>query len=310
MADKKISQLNAMAVVTADDLLVVVDSPGVTPETKKITAGDLGVVYPSQAVCGRLTLSTGVPVPIADVTAATVVYFTPYRGNRVPLYDTLNSRWKVYAFAELSITLTGLPANTSHDVFLYDNAGVLTLELVAWTSNSLRATAIVLQDGLYVKSGAAGRLYLGTIRTTATIGQCEDSAVRRFVWNFFNQLDRTLKCAELTYHTYGGVARLWNNASTNNQLEFVLGLAATLVSEITAIILAASANPARVYQYVNGSQIGVDAYNAAANYIRVTAVAYENVALGYNLLQAYEVTNPATPVASFAEMGINALIKG
>lgn len=40
-------------------------------------------------VNGRLTLTTGVPVTIADVTGASAVTirFTPYKGNRLPLYD-------------------------------------------------------------------------------------------------------------------------------------------------------------------------------------------------------------------------------
>ena len=53
---------------------------------------------------GRLTLSTGVPVPAGDVTAATSVYFTPFRGNQVAM--PVSGGWKLYSITELELKLT------------------------------------------------------------------------------------------------------------------------------------------------------------------------------------------------------------
>jgi hypothetical protein len=172
-------------------------------------------------VCeGRLTLTTGSPITTANVTAATVLYFAPYRGGRVSLWS-LGFGWKVYRFDELSITLTGKTANKNYDVFLYDNAGTLTLELVEWTNDSSRATAIVLLDGVYVKIGDGTRLYLGTIRITGTTGQTEDSETRRFVWNFYNAVSKFLTLLVSGQHTYtAGAQRLWNNDAT--KAEFLI----------------------------------------------------------------------------------------
>ncbi len=39
-------------------------------------------------------------------------------------------------------------------------------------------------------SGATTRRYLGTIRTTSSTGQCEDSEDRRFVWSYYNQVKK------------------------------------------------------------------------------------------------------------------------
>lgn len=51
-------------------------------------------------VCeGRLTLTTGAPVTTTDVLAAETVFYKPYKGNRVALYDG-SSKWKLYATVE------------------------------------------------------------------------------------------------------------------------------------------------------------------------------------------------------------------
>jgi len=67
--------------------------------------GGAGSVIP--AICnGRLTLSSGIPVLNADVdvTGATILYFTPYMGDKIALYD--GTKWNLYAFSEISIELT------------------------------------------------------------------------------------------------------------------------------------------------------------------------------------------------------------
>lgn len=46
-------------------------------------------LFPS--ICqGRLTLTSGTPVTTSDVTAATTIYFTPYKGNRIALCGGTN----------------------------------------------------------------------------------------------------------------------------------------------------------------------------------------------------------------------------
>ena len=55
---------------------------------------------------GRLTLESNVPVSITNQTAKSTIYFTPFRGNEIGLYDTTDSIWLVEAFSQLSIKLT------------------------------------------------------------------------------------------------------------------------------------------------------------------------------------------------------------
>ena len=112
-----------------------------------------------------MTLATGVPVPTADVNNTANLYFTPHTGSRVALYVP-GFGWRLYVFEELSASVAAVAADKNLDVFIYDNEGVLTLSLVEWSTNTLRATALTRQDGVLVKGGAPAYRYLGTIRTS------------------------------------------------------------------------------------------------------------------------------------------------
>lgn len=67
--------------------------------------------------CGRLTLTTAVPVTTSDVTGAGTVYFTPWRGNVVSIFD--GADWQPYSFAELNVALSGLTSGKNYDVVTY-----------------------------------------------------------------------------------------------------------------------------------------------------------------------------------------------
>jgi hypothetical protein len=181
---------------------------------------------------GRLTLSSGNGLPTTDTTGTTL-YYTPFSGNKIALYNTATSRWELKTFTEFSLSLTGTAANTNYDVFIYNNAGTNTLELVAWSSGTARATALGLQDGVYVKSGAVNKRYLGTIRTT-TAGTSVSTSDQRFVWNCFNQFPLFSDAGDAISHTFTGTSgnySPWRNITTLGltRTEFVCGLP-TIVS--------------------------------------------------------------------------------
>jgi hypothetical protein len=101
---------------------------------------------------------------------------------------------------------------------------------VAWSSDSARATALVLQNGVYVKSGATTRRYIGTFRTTGVSGQTEDSSTKRFVWNYYNRVRRTLARLETTASwAYNIAAFRQANASAANQIDVVIGVAESAI---------------------------------------------------------------------------------
>ena len=182
-----------------------------------------GVVDP--AVCfGRLTLDSDLAITTNDQLTKTVLYFLPYGGSSISLY--VAGSWNIYTFTSCSNLMSSLTTNKNYDVFAAYVNGAVTNELLAWTSGNVRATALALQDGVYVKSGDASRKYIGTIRTltNATV-YCEDSVVKRFVWNQYNKkmaaLIRTTGTASWTYGTT--TWRLANNISSNI-FEFICGI--------------------------------------------------------------------------------------
>lgn len=179
---------------------------------------------------GRLTLTSGTPVTTADVTTATTIYFTPYLGNRIALFD--GYRWMLALFAELSIPLGTLTSGANYDVFAYWDGSVVKLEFgPAWSSDTARATlgAISLKDGVYVLTANPTRRYLGTFRTTAAT-TTEDGARRRFLWNMYNRVPRHLQRLEsANTWTYATATYRQANASATNQIEIVVGLAETTI---------------------------------------------------------------------------------
>lgn len=214
---------------------------------------------------GRLTLTTATPVTTADVTAATTLYWTPYKGNTCALYD--GTKWTTWKFAEISIAVPNTTV-TMYDVWLYNNSGVLALEVLAWTNDTTRATAVALQDGVYVKSGATTRRYLGSFRTTGVAGQTEDSAAKRFVWNNYNRVTKTMSHATESTVSWNYTTATWRQANANaaNQLDYVVGLNEDMV-EATVLVS---------YQSTGANQasvgVGVDVTNANSTQIRTITV--------------------------------------
>jgi hypothetical protein len=160
----------------------------------------------------------------ADVTAATTLYLTPCYGNRIDLPDSLGNPQR-HTTAEISIAV---PATTSqmYDVFVYSSSGTATLELLAWTNDTTRATALVRTNGRWLKTGDLTRMYVGSVRTTTVSGQTEDSAVKRYVWNMYNRAERVLQRLETTASwTYQTATFRQANAAAANQVDVVQGLA-------------------------------------------------------------------------------------
>jgi hypothetical protein len=206
----------------------------------------------------RLTLTTAVPVTPTDVTAATTLYWTPYTGNRITLYDSAGNP-TVSVSLQLSIAVPATTA-TVYDVFVFNNAGVPALELLAWTNDTTRATAIVIgtATGAWCKSGDLTRRYVGSVRTTGVSGQTEDSAAKRYCWNYYNRVRRPLRAIDATAAwTYSTATWRQANANTANQVDVVVGVAEALL-DLRLVAVAANSNAA----WVAGVAIGEDAVNA------------------------------------------------
>lgn len=251
----------------------------------------------------RSTLTSGTPVTTSDVTGATTIYLSPYTGNRISLYDGTN--WAVFGSAEISLALGTLSSGVNYDVFVYDNAGTLAIDtLVAWTNDTARATALVRQDGVWVKSGATTRRYVGTIRMTSTT-TTEDSAQKRFVWNVDNRVMR------VGFKRDGTAS--WNYASTGFQgfngndadwkFEIVQGLNEQPVSAHLQCYVAAVGSASWSFVAIGlDSQSTADTTNAQAGSVLASTTGGETaltnyeklIGLGYHYLNALNATGGGT----------------
>lgn len=225
---------------------------------------------------GRLTLESGVPVSTSDQTSKTTVYFTPYMHNIIVLWD--GTDWVPVTFTETSLALGTLTSGKAYDVFGYLSSGALTLESLAWTSDSARATAVTLQDGRYCKSGDKTRLLLGTFRTTSTT-TTEDSLTKRFITNVYNRVERRLFKTESTDSwSYNSNTVRQANGSATNQVEVVVALS----DQMLALLM-----------YGMGATSGNNYFSASIGEDSTTA--YSSDAINY---QGGGITSVLTPLAA------------
>lgn len=177
----------------------------------------------------RLSPVTADPLGISASTGN--IFFTPYTGDCISLYDNVNLTWRMYSTSELTIALS-CATNTNVDIFAYDNgAGSIVFEQLAWTNSTTRATALTRQNGVWVKSGATNRRYIGTYRSIGVnLTQCDETNI--FIFNADNQTPRTFRRMDTTGvgQTHSAVlsTRLFKN-STVYQANVITGLTGTLL---------------------------------------------------------------------------------
>lgn len=248
---------------------------------------------------GRLTTEPGVPVSTSDRTNQTTVYFTPYKGSKISLYN--GTTWAISTFTERSLVLAGLTANRNYDVFLYNNSGTLQMELsAAWTNNFTRADALTKQDGVYIKNSATTRRYLGTIRATAAT-QTQDTRSQRFVWNYFNRMRRLLSLPFTgNSWNYGTAAFRAVNADNTLRVEYVNGQPeSTIVLRGLVVATAGATNRTNISLSFGMDTDGVSnsliprggaASDAIRQQLWVDMLEKED-GLGYHYIQAIEYGN-------------------
>lgn len=120
---------------------------GSTGQFLGVAGADLAWAIPSHPVSpqGRLTLSSGEPVMTADHTGKTSIFYTPYVGANVPIYD--GSSFVPTPFAERSNDLTQSSVGKAGpaaagpyqviDVFVWNDGGTVRLSRgPCWRSSS------------------------------------------------------------------------------------------------------------------------------------------------------------------------------
>jgi hypothetical protein len=222
-----IPSVTELTSVAVDDELLIYDTSATA--AKSVTVANLrgGSSANANIFQARLSLTTGLAVTTADVTGAGTIYLVPYKGNHIALFN--GTIWNVYQLsAQLSLALTAT-SGKAYDVWVYDNAGTPTLETTEWTNDSTRATALATQDGVYCKTGALTRRYVGSFYASGA-NTTEDSVANRYVWNYYNRVARPmiLNSPGATWTYTSATVRIANNTATN-RVNFMVGVAEDVV---------------------------------------------------------------------------------
>lgn len=217
------------------------------------------VIPPPQ---GYLTATSGTPIIAGDVLAATAVYYTPYVGLLVPIYNG-TSMVPTSIVSELSLTLSSSHAASNiYDFFIFMNGSVPTLgtgpSWSAGTSGSITAgscargtgaggTALSRVSGIWtnavsvtmrygngsqtVSVNAGQGTYVGSMLMDGTNGQVSCYRTygqsRKFgIWNAYNRANIYLKGGDATGSwAYNSTTPRQSNGAAGNTIAVFAGLA-------------------------------------------------------------------------------------
>ena len=236
------TNLGAAAQTDLDNLAVTIANLSASLQT---------IISPPQ---GRLTPTSLTPVISTSVTAGTAVYYTPYVGNLVPIWD--GSKYVQRNFNQLTLTLNANHvANAIYDVFATlsgstvviatgpswntataglgaRGAGAGTTQLERVGGIWVNAAEMTARNGATTYSVVVNRAtYLGSIHIDGTNGQVSCllayGVSRKFgVWNAYNRVPIRLKAGDPAASWAYNVAtyRASNNLAVNS-LKVFSGLA-------------------------------------------------------------------------------------
>jgi hypothetical protein len=246
---------------------------------------------------GRLTLVSGTPILTSDQTAKTAIYYTPYNGDCIPIYDGTNFIHKTFTELTLTLSATNHPTGTVFDVYASLQAGIITLSAMAWSNASVVArstslggktatgnASITQKNGIWVNNAAISAsdsfnnatgyaisqyqgTYLGTFYTTgngqtgiqfAPAAASGGSNNIIGLWNAYNRVGISSFGADSTASwTYATATWRAANNNANNAIRFVDGLQQSPIKAMYA--LSCSNNTINGY-----SEIGINMNSTSA----------------------------------------------
>jgi hypothetical protein len=240
---------------------------GFTPASVNVTP---------QGYLGLLSGAGGGPILSgSDVTAATTIYYTPYVGNLIPIWN--GSTFSPLPFTELSLALSASAqgANGIYDACVFNNSGTLTLVFgPAWATatagsgargSGVASAQITRINGIWVNAVAiTGNngvtsysipvnqcTIVGSVFIDGTAGQVSGyrtwGSSRKFgVWNFYNRVPICLLAGDSTANwSYTTATVREANGSTTNTAAVFTGLAEEeIVTEYKNYLIASSDNSA------------------------------------------------------------------
>jgi len=233
---------------------------GSTSQWVAVASGSGGVVATIGPPQGRLTLVSGAPVMPATVGQVGTVYYTPYVGDRLPLFDGTNFTMTV--FTELSQATTDATkspaacvANTVYDCFVWNDTGTVRCTRgPAWSTLTARGTGagtteLVRQNGIWLNKfnitngpSALRGTYVGSIWadggaliqwTFGAVGSSPTPGVFS-IWNLYNRVNVTSFLGETTTsYTYNSTTVRAANNNGNALFHFICGMAEDMFTGTT-----------------------------------------------------------------------------
>ncbi len=204
---------------------------------------------------GRLTLTSGAPVLSSGVSGAATIYYSPYNGNQIPIYN--GAGFLATTFVELSNATTqsstgkagpaAVTTNSNYDLFVWNDSGTIRLTRgPAWTSDTARGTGAgttelqrllgILTNKVAITNGPGANLgtYVGTVRSDGAsqinyqmnpAAAAGGAAPVIGVWNAYNQVAVATTSRDSTASwSYGTATWRSANNSASNRISFIDGL--------------------------------------------------------------------------------------
>lgn len=191
----------------------------------------------------------------SDVTAATTVYYSPYHGNQIPVWN--GASFTVLNFPELQLALSASAqaSSTIYDIFIFNNNGSpVAVFGPAWATSTAGSgargtgagtTQLTYQSGILVNAvqisanngsntytiPANEATYVGSVLVDGTAGQVSDyrtwGQTRKWgVWNAYNRVPICLLAGDSTSSwNYETITWRPSNNNTANSLTAFTGLA-------------------------------------------------------------------------------------
>ncbi len=154
--------------------------------------------------------------------------FTPPTGNNITVNirnvvgaTGANGTWRVGTVGAGTYTLLNLDGSNSSAGGAYTSGGS---DQYADQTGITRASALTLQDGVYVLSSDHTWRYLGSAHVSNT-GLINDSLLSRCLWNYYNRIQRPMEFNDGGSVYNSGTINTWipGHNNTSHRLEFMMG---------------------------------------------------------------------------------------
>lgn len=283
---------------------------------------------------GRLTLTTATPVLTSTVSGATTIYYAPYAGRCVPLYN--GAFFQMHDIGgELSQATTdatkspaACAANSNYDLFVWCDAGTFRCTRgPAWSSDTARGTGagtteleriagiLTNKNAITNGPGANRGTFVGTVRSNGSsaidfvIGAQGTEALIG-IWNCYNRCALTPLCGESTASwTYNSTTWRKPNNASSSRISFVRGLDEDAVMSIYQLgISSGASSDAEIGINLDSATAapgGIVPYLAIDSYTAVASAIYSGFpGLGWHYLQAMERQYTTASAAKFISASV------